>query len=95
MPATAFVTCPPVVVLRSEPLAIEEMKRFVDEAVVALTIVVEANGIERPVPAGAAKLMVRPVPPTSAPVPVMEMAVPFEAEVVATDWYAVAPPYKS
>ena len=63
----------------------DEATRFVDDAVVAEIIVDDANGIERPVPAGAAKLMVRPEPPTSAPVPVMEIAVPFDAVVVATD----------
>ena len=61
-----------------------EMVRFVVEAVVAVTIVVLANGMERPVPAGAAKLMVR-AEPTSAPDPESEMAVPAIGEEVATD----------
>jgi hypothetical protein len=59
---------------------------LVEEAVVAETIVVEANGIERPVPAGAAKLMVSAVPPTREPaVPENERAVPAVTELVATD----------
>ena len=85
MPATAAATCPPVVVFKSAPGLTPEIQRFVDDAVVALIMVVEANGIDNPVPAGAAKLMVRPEPPTSAPVPVIEIAVPFDAVVVATD----------
>lgn len=85
-PAVAAVTCPPVVVLSNEPLAIPEIQRFVELAVVAETIVVDANGIESPVPAGAAKLIVSAEPPTSAPgVPVKESAVPALTEDVATD----------
>ena len=68
-----------------EPEVIPEIQRFVDEAVVAVTIVVDANGMERPTPRGAEKLIVNPVPPTRAPVPVILMAVPLLAVVVATD----------
>ena len=57
---------------------------MVDEAVVALIIVDDANGMERPVPAGAAKLMVR-ADPTRAPDPESEMAVPATGDDVATD----------
>ena len=62
----------------------EDTMRFVELAVVALTMVVLANGMERPVPAGAAKLMVS-AEPTSAPVPESEIAVPATGEDVATD----------
>lgn len=62
----------------------DETMRFVDEAVVAEIIVVEANGIERPVPAGAAKLIVS-AEPTSAPEPESEIAVPATGDDVATD----------
>ena len=86
MPALAEVTCPPVVVLRIAPLVMPDTQRFVELAVVALTIVVEANGIESPVPAGAAKLIVSAEPPTRAPgVPENESAVPALTEDVATD----------
>jgi hypothetical protein len=45
--------------------------------------------------AGAAKLMVRPDPPTSAEEPESEMAVPAVADVVATFWSAPEPtPYR-
>jgi hypothetical protein len=44
VPATAAITCPPVVVLSSEPEAIPEIQRFVVEAVVAVIMVVEAYG---------------------------------------------------
>ena len=73
--------------MRSEFAAIPEIQRLVVEAVVAETMVVEANGMESPVPRGAAKLMVRDVPPTSEPaVPPNESAVPAVTEEVATDW---------
>ena len=62
----------------------DEAMRFVDDAVVADTIVVDANGMERPTPAGAAKLMVS-ADPTSAPLPESEMAVPAIGDDVATD----------
>ena len=71
---------------------IPEILKFVDDAVVAVTIVVDANGIESPVPRGAEKLIVNPFPPTRLPVPVMEIAVPLLAVVVAMDWYTPPPP---
>ena len=71
--------------MRSEPLASEEIQRFVDEAVVAVIIVVEAKGIERPSVVGAWKLMVR-AEPTRDPAPESEIAVPAIGEEVATDW---------
>ena len=71
-----------------------EIQRFVVDAVVAVIIVVEANGMESPVPRGAAKLMVSALP-TSAPEPESEIAVPPIGEEVATDWYADEPPYRS
>ena len=70
---------------------VEETTRFVVEALVAETIVVDANGIERPLFAGAAKLIVRPDPPTRAEVPESEIAVPAVAEVVATVCSAPVP----
>ena len=85
VPAVAAATCPPVVVFKIDPELIPEIHRFVLDAVVAVTIVVLAKGMERPVPAGAEKLIVNPLPPTSAPVPVILMAVPLLADVVATD----------
>ena len=84
MPALAEVTCPPVVVLRIAPLVMPDTQRFVELAVVAEIIVVEANGMESPVPAGAAKLIVR-ADPTSAPEPESEIAVPATGDDVATD----------
>ena len=63
------------------------------EAVLAVTIVVLANGMERPRVEGAAKLMVS-ADPTSAPEPEREIAVPASGEEVATLWYADAPPYR-
>ena len=71
--------------MRSEPEAMLEIQRLVEEAVVAVIIVVEANGIERPVDAGAWKLIVRPLPPMRADVPESEIAVPAVGDVVATD----------
>ena len=41
-PATAAMTCPPTVVLRSDPEVIPEIQRLVDEALAAEIIVVEA-----------------------------------------------------
>jgi len=59
-------------------------------------MVVEANGIESPASVGAEKLMVRPEPPTSAPVPESEMAVPATGDDVATLCIAPVPaPYNS
>jgi hypothetical protein len=84
------VTCPPVVVFTSELAASEETKRFVEEAVVAVTIVVEAKGIDRGPVAGASKLIVR-AGPTSAPVPESEMAVPATGAEVATEESAFVP----
>ncbi len=62
----------------------DETMMLVVDAVVALIIVVDANGIESPVPAGAAKLMVSALP-TSAPAPESEIAVPAIGDEVATD----------
>lgn len=95
MPRTAAATCPPVVVFNSEPELMPEIQRLVDEAVVAVIMVVDAKGIDNPVPAGAAKLMVR-AEPTSAPLPDSEMAVPAMGDEVAVDWYTPEPPpYRS
>ena len=58
--------------------------RFVVDAVVAVIMVVLANGMERPVPAGAEKLMVS-AEPTREPEPESEIAVPAIGEEVATD----------
>ena len=71
VPATAAATCPPVVVLRSDPDAMEEIQRFVELAVVAETIVVEANGIVSAEVAGAEKLSAPPE--TASAVPVMSL----------------------
>lgn len=84
VPATAAPTCPPAVVLRSVPEAREEIHRFVEEAVVAVIIVVDASGIESDCVVGAAKLMVS-AGPTRDPVPESEMAVPATGDEVATD----------
>ena len=83
MPAVAAATCPPAVVFNNTPEASEETQRFVLDAVVAVTIVVLAKGMERPTVDGAAKLMVS-AEPTSAPEPEREIAVPASGEEVAT-----------
>ena len=63
-----------------------EIRKLVVEARVEVIIVVDANGMESPVPAGAEKLTVSAVPPTNAPaVPENEMAVPAIGDDVATD----------
>ena len=49
-PAVAAVTCPPVVVFKSEPDAMDEIHKFVELAVVAVIIVVLANGRELAMP---------------------------------------------
>ena len=64
-PAVAAVTCPPVVVLRMAPEAIPEIHKFVELAVVAVIMVVLANGIESAVPAGAEKVMDGETVPTT------------------------------
>ncbi len=52
--------------MRSEPDAMPEMKRFVDDAVVAEIIVVEANGmVETPLKVGEAEKTTFPVPVSS------------------------------
>jgi hypothetical protein len=79
------------------PVAVRpETKRLVDEAVVNCAVVpeiavVDAYGIESDAVVGATKLMVRPLPPTSALVPESEIAVPAVAVVVATVWSAPVP----
>jgi hypothetical protein len=78
------------VTLRSEPEAIEEMVRFEVEAVVAVMAVVDAYGMLSAEEAGAEKLMVIPLP-TTAPVPVTEIAVPFDTDEVPTDCIAPVP----
>jgi len=95
VPATAAVTCPLLFVFKSDP-ATPDTKILVELAVVAVIIVVDAKGIERPVAVGAEKLIVRPEPPTKALVPESEIAVPAVGEVVATLCTALVPaPYKS
>ena len=85
MPAVAVVMVPLVPALRREPTAVsEEAMRLVEEAVVAVIIVVLAYGMESAEDAGAEKLMVRALAPTRAAVPDSEIAVPAMAEEVAT-----------
>ena len=61
-PAAAAATCPSVVVLSREPDAMDEIHRFVDEAVVAVIMVVDANGKELAVP--SPRMVVVAVRPT-------------------------------
>src|ERR1700733_2257540 len=78
-------TTPPFWV-ESNALAMEETVRLVVLASVAVMLVVDAYGIESAEPVGAAKLMVRALPPTNAPaVPEKDRAVPAVMEEVATD----------
>ena len=73
----------------------EEMFKFVVDAVVNVTIVVLANGMESAEDAGAEKEMVGEEP-TAYPEPVTEIPVPLVKVEVATDESAALPlPYNN
>lgn len=89
MPAIAAATLPAVSVLSKEE-SIEEMVRLVVDALVAVSMVVEAYGMESAVVRGALKVMPGDTLPTTVNA---EQAMPLEqdAEEVATDCRAPEP----
>ena len=82
---------PPVVVLRRESDASDEMKRLVELAVVAVSMVVEAYGMESAEEAGAEKLIASEPPRRERVEESSAMPVPAETVPVATEPIAPVP----